>query len=838
MTMLCVVMAWGNVAKISVEGQADAFATSLTDLNSKIAALTDPATVTLLEDIEITNMDDNVTLVVPAGKNVVLNLNGHGIVQNWKLINTAAGCTYQWTAEAEDWMKDPSQGGYASAEAAYNDGCMPGIPAFMCPKNYVEQVCGGGDIDVNALIFNQGTLRIISEGKKIVQMFIGGKEEGADPGSPTTICNDGNLTIEGGIFIGPNGGYDLPKCPVIWAKSDASNITIKGGTFLCYEGVSDYQKGADWGPIAGPGTWNIQGGIFSSDEMAGTPLKKTGGVDNNKYATDHYLEGKLANNYTTIFVPYSNANIEGYNYDDRKNNLCPDSSLMADANYYLTSDYRNKYRFATKPICIVVPETASTDNYLYVAPDATLTVADGETLHVGEGGIVMGDATAKIVVAAGGTLISEGDIISSTNENIELTMDGRTGYDKYSTLLIKPNAIQAKHPNATVTLKSKGYRKSTNPDVYAFQRFAVPTYDNSITRGNENVFNYAIPTAIYRLTDANEWQVMTKAANEAFEPFRCYDMTVQAAEQGAEYVFKSELVGNGNPELSLYNDKWNYFGNSYTAPIDIAELINGLAGYNHIKNTIWVHNIGDNQWDAISSLDVEDGPEEMLQVKIQPMQAFVYHKQGIGENPELDYEAYVYNPFLGISNNAPKRIKNTQEYTRATITVKAANGSRDVLKLYESANFEASFNNEYNVEKLMNENSFNMYFAMEEGDLAYLASDNLANTAITLETKEATSYTVNFSNVTLDGYALRDNLTGTETELVSGNTYSFSAPANSKIEGRFEIVAVAKMPTAIENTEAKANKKGIYTLTGQYMGENFHVLPAGVYVINGKKVVK
>ena len=46
------------------------------------------------------------------------------------------------------------------------------------------------------------------------------------------------------------------------------------------------------------------------------------------------------------------------------------------------------------------------------------------------------------------------------------------------------------------------------------------------------------------------------------------------------------------------------------------------------------------------------------------------------------------------------------------------------------------------------------------------------------------------------------------------------------------------MPTAIENTEVKANAKGIFTLTGQYLGEDFNAIPAGIYIVNGKKMVK
>ena len=71
-----------------------------------------------------------------------------------------------------------------------------------------------------------------------------------------------------------------------------------------------------------------------------------------------------------------------------------------------------------------------------------------------------------------------------------------------------------------------------------------------------------------------------------------------------------------------------------------------------------------------------------------------------------------------------------------------------------------------------------------------------------------------------------------------GASYEFAAQPNSIIEGRFEIVGRNNAPTAIENTEVKANVKGIYTITGQYVGEDFKALPAGVYVVNGVKIVK
>jgi hypothetical protein len=78
--------------------------------------------------------------------------------------------------------------------------------------------------------------------------------------------------------------------------------------------------------------------------------------------------------------------------------------------------------------------------------------------------------------------------------------------------------------------------------------------------------------------------------------------------------------------------------------------------------------------------------------------------------------------------------------------------------------------------------------------------------------------------------------------MTEGAIYTFYAEANEVNDYRFQVVAAAKMPTSIENTEVGANAKkaGVYTLTGQYMGNAsiFNALPAGVYVVDGVKKVK
>lgn len=60
----------------------------------------------------------------------------------------------------------------------------------------------------------------------------------------------------------------------------------------------------------------------------------------------------------------------------------------------------------------------------------------------------------------------------------------------------------------------------------------------------------------------------------------------------------------------------------------------------------------------------------------------------------------------------------------------------------------------------------------------------------------------------------------------------------------YSVIAVLNtngQTTAIDNTDAQSgltNAKGVYTITGFYLGENADNLPMGVYIINGKKVVR
>ena len=99
-------------------------------------------------------------------------------------------------------------------------------------------------------------------------------------------------------------------------------------------------------------------------------------------------------------------------------------------------------------------------------------------------------------------------------------------------------------------------------------------------------------------------------------------------------------------------------------------------------------------------------------------------------------------------------------------------------------------------------------------------------------------YTLSFSDVMGNNLVLVDLANGARINMEEGATYTFAASANEANDARFQVVEARKMPTAVETIETVKAQKGIYNMMGKYLGENFDVLPAGIYVVNGVKVVK
>ena len=310
-------------------------------------------------------------------------------------------------------------------------------------------------------------------------------------------------------------------------------------------------------------------------------------------------------------------------------------------------------------------------------------------------------------------------------------------------------------------------------------------------------------------------------------PFVYYQMLHNTPNMGTLVTMKGELVGNESPALNVLGNDWSMFANSYMGVINAEQLIELLP--DDIDNCFYLYDVTANQasWNACSRLEMTD---------IQPMQPFLIRNTQAAANVVLNYAAAVYNPAMGIPSNAPRR-RVASDITKAKMIVKGENGIDRVI-VAENDQFSAEFDNGYDAVKYMND-GINMYVSADE-KMAIFATDNLDNTYVGFQTVNGGTYTIEFANVQGAELTLIDLETGARVAMVEGNTYEFTAAANSVNDYRFEIVESAKLPTAIDNTEAVKSIKGIYTITGQYLGEMnvWNTLPAGVYVVNGEKRVK
>ena len=457
--------------------------------------------------------------------------------------------------------------------------------------------------------------------------------------------------------------------------------------------------------------------------------------------------------------------------------------------------------------------------------------------------VVMG-SLAQIIVAPGSSLVVKGEdgIVAPNVSNIILQHEGAVAMAdrKHATFLFNPAVSSNKHPNATVELTTYSFRNGSSD--YQWERFGVPTYEAVKAI---NSVEHSVPTA-FSVFENGAWvdlgyvnypghdEINVADFNKPFATYellanRGYDKNAPSV--GPKYTFAGKLVGNDNATLNV-NTYWTPFTNSYSASIDVPAMWDVVKAGQIVDEFIYIATpggLGTYTWKAVDS--ETDGYSTM---KLAPMQAFIL-KKTLGstqtEDVVLNYKDMVYDPSPA---TAPaRRVNRSSDFSaRMVITVENENGVWDELQLRETAtNVKAA-------EKYMNAD-VNIYATTDMKD-AILATENLENTYVGFSTVKGGQYTISFANVEGREFTLIDHETGARVLMVEGNTYEFTAAANATNDYRFEIVESAKMPTAIENAEAVKSAKGIYTITGQYLGEMnvWNSLPAGVYVVNGEKRVK
>lgn len=692
----------------------------------------------------------------------------------------------------------------------------------------IEGYCGGstglyvksGQVEVaNALIESTNTTHKVPTGKS----------SGVDAGGSAIVVESNasysgsiSVTISGDTKVQATSGYAIEEKITTAPTTEVVGISLEGGTFQGGSAgamiIEDETKTEGKISVLG-GTYD---GTVNTTTLPNINVETLIPGYSEAHATEVPLEDKTVVVVSIGKTPESKntwADVAALsNPTDRKNAKW--TGTESGAAITTGAIYLGELQ--------LISGTENNPQVLTINSDAELNVTN----------LIMNDY-AQIIVEDGGKLIVVGQsgIMAPVADNIIL----ESSEAKQAILLFHPNVTSNRHPMATVLLTSKGYHA---PGKFIYQRFGVPAYsakanEGAVYRGGDgNRVEFTVPSAFYYVdyAQANDpWKVM--ANEDAFVPFQCYEVTCGATEPGTVYTFKCPLMGNSNYALPIYSE-WNYYANSYMAPIDIKELLSDLSNASKVDGTIYVYRSSDNWWDDINMMNFTGwfGGATAAQTQIDPMQAFIFRSKAGDQDALVNYEEHIYNPIVNPTGAAPARNHGT--VGTAMIEIAAADGAKDQIYLVEDNMFSADYDNGYDAAKYMNNESFNLFASAEDAQMSKVATDNLEGTTLSMTTKDQTSFTMTFNYVNGINYAVRDNLTGTETEIAEGATYMFSVPANANVEGRFEIVPVAKMPTAIENVEATAASKGIYTVTGLFMGNDYHSLPNGIYVIDGKKIVK
>lgn len=492
-------------------------------------------------------------------------------------------------------------------------------------------------------------------------------------------------------------------------------------------------------------------------------------------------------------------------------------------------------------------ESEAVAEQIFVSADATLKVETGTILTVGDGGINI--ANGGQLVVEKGAVVEVGAAGLITTDEDALVIEATE--DQQGIFILNPAVTENTQPKASVKVYTNSKQTSENPWEYVYQRLALPIYElteapaNDFAGslyGSETVFeNYLF----YWNTNNKAWE---NCLWTEMVPFKGYQLANNSVAGGVTYTFTGNIVGNNSAGYEFGTTGFDFFGNSYTAPIYLKNFLDGFAN-DGVEAAVWIYDYKGGNYISATPADFEDDEYPLYLdgvtpfVEIPSMEGFILNLRntGDGNTAAIDYTSSIWNnPRYGHSNGgsgAPKK-HIASDVDRVVISVKAANGKADMVKLNQSAQFSNEFDNGADASKYFATNGINLYATTTAGELSRVATNDLDKTILAFSSNEATEYTLTISHQRGETFILRDNVANTSIEMTEGATYTFAQEANTTVPARFEVISVAKVPTAIENVDEAAKANGIYSITGQFLGRDFTKLPAGVYVVNGVKIVK
>ena len=392
----------------------------------------------------------------------------------------------------------------------------------------------------------------------------------------------------------------------------------------------------------------------------------------------------------------------------------------------------------------------------------TITIKNGGKLIVGEEGIKGSEVIEQIIVEEGGML------------------------------LISPEATTNNKPFVTVKkglfLGLQDDPNRTQDEYHAF--IALPIEDRQAGVGS--VLRY-VNWDLYL-----GWQALPNGFRHTFEGYNVFtkdgDASFTNPAATLDAAFKGRLAANKNVRLDVPQWGWYAYGNSWTAPIALEDIYNQFPSGTDYEKAVHFYVNKPTDYTAKGLGIIKDNyyipaTEEIAAAlnitKIEPMQGFFLYTEG-SYHIDLDYSK-VFNANKGTATNlAPKRTAAVDNRNKVAAVLSDGNGSDFVYMIEGQAT---------NAHKIMN-NGLAIY--AEEG-LGQVANDNLIGTTLSIQTNNATEYTLSFGLLNGETMYLKDLVNGNVIAMTENTKYTFNAEPNTTAE-RFQVVGRNNETTGMENS--------------------------------------
>ena len=398
-------------------------------------------------------------------------------------------------------------------------------------------------------------------------------------------------------------------------------------------------------------------------------------------------------------------------------------------------------------------------------PYNIITIMNGGKLIIGDEGVKGSDVVEQIVIKEGGIM------------------------------LIAPNATKYEKPFITaekeLNFGAQPYwqdpsHPADKPDLHEF--IALP-----VANRQENVgvryFNWGLYAG---------WNAEPNGFHNIFEGYNVYQTSTHPNYGTFTAKFKGQLVPNDNVSFEALQWGWHACGNSWTAPIQLSDVYNNFVGATNDEKAVHLYVAQPTDYSGVGLDWIKDNfylpaTEEIASnlniTEIKPMQGFFLHTfENGGYRLNVNYET-IYNRYATNASPAPKRKANSADNRNKVAAVLSDGHFCDFVYMIEG---EAT-----NAHK-MNSNDFAIY---AEDGLAQVANDNLIGTTLSIQTNNATEYTLHFAWLNGETMYLKDLVNGNIIAMTEDTRYTFTAEPNTTAE-RFQVVGRNYMPTAIENTDA------------------------------------